>query len=114
MPSTCSSTGWTERGRPSDARCDRLGRGVTSAGTSRRSNCTPPPNWSISRSQPEWLFETLIEGVLAAVWCVEQRLWRPDEDGAIGCDRDTMPSRYDRNHPPWITEPHSPQADSKR
>jgi hypothetical protein len=49
------------------------------------------------------VFETLIEGVLAAVWCVEQGLWRPDEHGAIACERDTMPSRLDRNHPPWIT-----------
>ncbi len=57
--------------------------------------------FTFTQSEPEWLFESLVEGVLAAVWCVEQGLWRPDRQGMIQCDRSTMPTRQDRNHPPW-------------
>ncbi|MDQ4132813.1 MAG: hypothetical protein M3179_06295 [Actinomycetota bacterium] len=62
--------------------------------------------FTFNEAEPEWLFDSLLEGVLAAVWCVEQGLWRPNERGTIECDRESMPSRQDRNHPPWAPDPH--------
>jgi hypothetical protein len=61
--------------------------------------------FTFTQSEPAWVFDSLLEGVQAAVWCVERGLWRPDNQGRLECDRGSMPSRDDRNHPPWSPEP---------
>lgn len=58
--------------------------------------------FTFTQVEPERLFASFLEGVLAAVACVEQGLWQAVVDGTIECNRQGMPTAEDRSHPPWV------------